>query len=130
MGGPVWTDYVVAGGFGCTCLIPEHPSPFGSMATGFFSKKVARKNAAMEAAQFLISEGLLNPDKNEVKIEKLDAILSADSYATRVNGMCVLSFIVKKRSTSLISSFSFQKKSKPSFPLHQMSSSQAKYSPK
>lgn len=49
--------------FACTCTIPGHDGvEFGSKTTGFASKKAARTEAAKEAVQFLIAQGLTNPD--------------------------------------------------------------------
>ena len=61
--GPVYTEYALPGTlFACTCQIPSHPTPFGSSHTAFPNKKAARANAAQEAMQHIISQGLTHSD--------------------------------------------------------------------
>ena len=61
--GPVYTEYALPGAsFACTCHIPSHPTPFGSSHIGFPNKKTARTNAAQEAMQHIIAQGLTESD--------------------------------------------------------------------
>lgn len=102
-GGPVYTEYAIDGGFGCTCTITLHPGSFGSASECFGTKKAARANAAAEAVKYLIDQGLTNPDgtvksKQKAKIgtavrvenRKLEVKRDA-TYAQRVNGECLAS---------------------------------------
>ncbi|MCJ1266273.1 hypothetical protein MMC22_006156 [Lobaria immixta] len=101
-GGPVFTEYAVGGGFGCTCTIPLSPDPFGSASEFFSSKKAARNNAAKEAMKYLIDQGHVNPDGSvkakkkaklgtAVKVEGKKLEVNRDTtYAQRVNELCPL----------------------------------------
>ena len=97
--GPNFIEFAIGSLFACTCTVPGHDVVFGSSTTPFSTKKAARSNAAKEAVQFLISQGLTNPDGSvkarkkgipgkTVKVEgkalevKMDA-----SFAQKVNGM-------------------------------------------
>ena len=96
--GPIFQEYAIGMSFGCTCLIPGHPTPFGSASTPFPSKKAARANAAREAMQFLITAGLLEPDGSPktkkkpklgtaVRIEKTGlGVKKNATFAQKVNG--------------------------------------------
>ena len=73
-----------------------HPNPFGSDSESLFpSKKAARSNAAKEAMQFLINQGLASPDggcKVVLKKMKRDAAaaMAEDTEtpsAKKINGM-------------------------------------------
>lgn len=90
-GGPAYTEYALGLNFACTCQIPsslpntlsQTPSSppttpsqssqttrtFGSATNPFPNKKAARANAAMEAVQYLIEQGLVNED-GSVKAKK------------------------------------------------------------
>lgn len=55
----MYTEYALPGTFfACTCQIPSHPTPFGSSQIAFPNKKAARTNAAQEAMQYIIAQGL------------------------------------------------------------------------
>lgn len=99
-GGPVYLEYTHGIAFACTCKIPAHPNPFGSESEPLFpSKRAARSNAAKEAMQFLINQGLASLDgscKAATKKAKRDAAVAvaamaedteAASFAKKVNGM-------------------------------------------
>lgn len=61
--GANFVEYGIGSSFACTCTIPGHDGvEFGSNTTGFTSKKAARNEAAKQAVQFLIAQGLTNPD--------------------------------------------------------------------
>ena len=61
--GANFVEYGLGSSFACTCTIPGHDGvEFGSKTTGFTSKKAARNEAAKQAVQFLIAQGLTNPD--------------------------------------------------------------------
>ncbi len=89
-------EYIVGNTFACTCKIPAHPTPFGSESTSFSRKKAARFNAAKEAMQFLISNGLTKPADGGLKARKRAKIDQAieiglegnteATFAQRVNG--------------------------------------------
>lgn len=98
--GPMYQDYAVGSFFACTCVIPGYPTPFGGDTVTFPNKKSARRNAAREAMQFLITAGLTEPDgslkakkkkaklSSAVKIEKdVFAVQKATTYSQRVNGV-------------------------------------------
>lgn len=77
-GGPVFFEYTRGIAFACTCQIPAHPNLFGSESNPVFpSRKAARSNAAKEALQFLIAQGLAPSDasfrKGRSKKAKMDA---------------------------------------------------------
>ena len=98
--GPAYTEYILPGpNFACTCMIPGTPTPFGSKDFGFTNKKAARTNAAREAMQHIIAQGLTNSDgslKNNKKKAKHGTaikVVGTDSgakksttYSQRVNG--------------------------------------------
>ncbi|MCJ1468621.1 hypothetical protein MMC07_007250 [Pseudocyphellaria aurata] len=99
-GGPVYTEYAIGVGFGCTCTIPLYPGSFGSASECFPTKKAARANAAEEAMKYLIQTGLTNPDgsvKSKQKA-KLDTVVRVEdrklevkrdaTYAQKVNDLC------------------------------------------
>ena len=96
--GPVYTEYDLGGIFACQCTIPSYPGSFGSATNSFPTKKAARANAAREAMNYLIDQGLTNPDgtllsRKKVKLgtavrvenKKLEVKKDA-TYAQRVNG--------------------------------------------
>ncbi len=97
--GPAYTEYAIGPAFACTVQIPSHSQSFGSVNNPFSSKKAARSNAAREAIQFLISEGLINADgapkaRNKkvklgtaVRIEETGMeVKTGTTYAQRING--------------------------------------------
>ena len=97
--GPAYVEYALGLSFACTVRIPSHSSTFGSSNTPFPNKKAARSNAAREAVQYLVSEGLTNPDgtpkaKNKkiklgqaVRIEERGMeVRKGTSWAQRVDG--------------------------------------------
>ena len=84
---PVYNDFAIGTLFACECTIPGHDEPFGGKENGFSTKKAARTNAAMEAVEFLISEGLLNEDgsiKSRKKPAKIGPTVRFESNALRV----------------------------------------------
>lgn len=95
-GGPVFLEYTRGNAFACTCQIPAHPNLFGSESNPVFpSKKAARSNAAKEALQFLIAQGLASSDassrKGRSKRAKMDAAAAMAegaeaTFAKKVNG--------------------------------------------
>lgn len=97
--GPVYTEYVLAGNsFACICQIPSHPTHFGDREIAFPSKKAARVNAAREAMQHIIAQGLTEPDgslKSKKKVKLGTAVKvegngsgakKSTSYSQKVNG--------------------------------------------
>ena len=64
------TDYAIGQGFACTYTLPANPTVFGSDSLAFPNKKAARHNAAREAMQFLIAQGLASPDGSVGKGKK------------------------------------------------------------
>ena len=97
--GPNFIEFALGSCFACTCTIPGHDAEFGSSTTPFPAKKAARNEAAKQAVQFLIAQGLTNPD-GTVKIRKKGSpgqVVKADgkalgvnmdaTYAQKVNGM-------------------------------------------
>ena len=98
--GPVYTEYILPGPtFACTCAIPGTATSFGSKEIAFQSKKAARINAAREAMQHLIAQGVRESDGSlkikkkaklgtAIKIEANDLGASKNTtYSQRVNGM-------------------------------------------
>lgn len=97
--GPVYTEYILPGPtFACTCVIPSTVSSFGSQEIAFRSKKAARLNAAREAMQHLIAQGLTDSDgslrgKKKAKLGTAIRIEANDlgarkniTYSQKVNG--------------------------------------------
>ena len=95
-GGPVYFEYTHGNSFACTCQIPAHPNLFGSESNPVFpSLKAARSNAAKEALQFLIAQGLACSDasfrRGPSKRAKMDAAAAMvedaeATFAKKVNG--------------------------------------------
>lgn len=103
--GPAYREYALGLSFACTVEIPSHSTSFGSPNNAFSTKKAARSNAAREAVQFLISEGLTNPNgtpkaRNKkaklgtaVRIEEQGMeVKKGTTYAQRVNSQSDSSF--------------------------------------
>ena len=93
--GPVYTEYAIGSCFACTCTIPPHSESFGSVSSSFPNKKAARANAAMEAMQFLMQQGLADSEGKDVRTAKeskakLEAISNVSSYTQKVNEICPL----------------------------------------
>lgn len=108
--GPAYTEYALGLSFACTVEIPSHSTTFGSPNDAFPTKKAARSNAAREAVQFLISEGLTNPNgtpkpRNKkakvgatVRIEEQGVeVKKGTTYAQRVNGQSYSLFVFVTR---------------------------------
>lgn len=92
-GGPVFFEYTRGKSFACTCQIPAHPNLFGFESNPVFpTKKAARSNAAKEAMQFLIAQGLASSDaicqKGRSKRAKMDAVAedAEAAFGKKVNG--------------------------------------------
>lgn len=86
--GPNFIEYAVGPCFACTCTIPGHEGvEFGSNSKPFPTKKAARNEAAKQAVQFLIDQGLTNLD-GTVKIRKKGIpgkVINAEGKALEVN---------------------------------------------
>lgn len=96
--GPLYMEYAIGGGFACTCTIPSYPDAFGSASEVFPNKKAARANAARLAMNYLIDQGLVNPDGSAkarkkarlgtaVRVQGQQLEVKRDAtYAQKVNG--------------------------------------------
>ena len=98
--GPAYTEYILPGPtFACICEIPGTPTIFGSKDNGFTNKKAARTNAAREAMQHIIAQGLTNSDGSlksnkkkakfgtAIKVQGTDSVAKkSTTYAQKVNG--------------------------------------------
>lgn len=97
--GANFIEYALGSCFACTCTIPRHDAEFGSKTTPFPTKKAARNDAARQAVQYLIAQGLTNPDGTVKMLKKGSPgkVVNADgkalevkmdaTYAQKVNGM-------------------------------------------
>ena len=66
----MYNEYALSGtSFACTVHIPSHTTPFGGSHIAFPNKKAARSNAAQEAMQYIIGQGLTDSYGN-VKTKK------------------------------------------------------------
>jgi hypothetical protein len=69
--------------FSCEVKIAIRESPFGSKTTTFRSKKLAQRNAAKEAVQWLKENGYINDDGRPVgKKRKTDHPVTPEALAT------------------------------------------------
>lgn len=96
--GPLYMEYAIGSGFACTCTIPSYPDAFGSTSEIFPSKKAARVNAARAALNYLIDQGLVNPNGSvksrkktklgtAVRVQGQQLEVKGDAtYAQKVNG--------------------------------------------
>lgn len=69
--------------------------PFGAESVAFPNKKAARRSAAIEAMQFLIEQGLVDSESQDVRIAekskaKLEAISNGPSCTQKVNDLSAL----------------------------------------
>ena len=87
----MYNEYALPGtSFACTCQIPSHPTPFGSSQIAFPNKKAARINAAQEAMQYIIAQGLTNPDgslKNKKKTKLGTTVKIEDDGSAALKSM-------------------------------------------
>ena len=99
---PVYNDYVVGSLFACECSVPGRTRPYGGKENGFPNKKAARSNAAKEAVEHLIAQGLLNNDGTLKAKKKMQAgaavkvegkalnVEKSATYSQKVTGKCLL----------------------------------------
>ena len=85
--GPIYTEFALGSLYACECLIDKRAdSPFGSKDMGFPSKKAAKTNAAMEAVNWLVEQGELNPDGTAKKRKKLKLGTAVKAQAPSTGG--------------------------------------------